>query len=435
MEYRDFLPKEVRTTGDVLSPLSKEHRQRADLINLYWRYYRGHHRPNIKVKAGQADDNITINWSKKVVNAGVSFLMGKPPTFEIDDQTNERTPDEAYLDEVWADDPARRFVKQSFFTELAQSGAVSGTAFVRIYPKDERNDKPRLVILDPATVDILHDPNDISDVLGYHIVWQAGDNWHRHRIERDGDLMGWTIFDEIYDKGGRWRENEPPITWEWDFAPVFHCQNLTLAHSPWGVSDLEDADLNDAVNNIASNINRILRFHAHPKTVGTGFAPNAIDVAADGLITLPEGATIQNLEMQSDLASSAGFQARMEEAFHQVTDVPRFDPASVNLGALSGFALQVLYSPLLQKTNVKRANYGGLLQQINRALLVLDGKPEAAVMNHWENPLPMNSREKYENFEILVRSGVSVYSAALFVWKDPQIADMLSQVDMGLLQR
>jgi len=93
------------SNNNTLSPLSKEHRARQELFTLYWNYYRGKHRKNIKVKAGQADDNTTLNYSKKIVNQGVNFLFGKDVFFELDRSTEERTPSEQYLDAVWNDDP------------------------------------------------------------------------------------------------------------------------------------------------------------------------------------------------------------------------------------------------------------------------------------------------------------------------------------------
>ena len=426
---RDFLPALMTksTTGTYI-PLSAEHRKRRELFDIYWRYYRGHHRKTIKVKTGQADDNVTLNWSKKIVNAGVGFLFGKPVTFEISDD-NVRSEAEKYLDGIWANDPKTGFNAPVFLKQLAQNGAVAGTAFVRLHEPNDNHDKPYLRAIDPAIVDIIADPNDVETVIAYHLVWKPGkdEDWQRQRIERDGVI--WRIFEETYQRD--WSVyNE--LAWEYDFPPVFHCQNLILANSQWGISDLEDADLNDAVNFTASNINRIIRFHAHPKTIGTGFSASQLQTTdVDQFWAIPSAdARIANLEMESDLASSRAHKQDLTEAFHNVTDVPRLDPERINIGALSGFALKILYGPLLTKTEDKRGTYGGMLQQINRALLVLGGYDDEIVANVWQDPLPGNALEQAQLFSTLAgATGGNTNAAAKIAGYSRDEVEALGQGD------
>lgn len=408
---------------DTLAPLSKEHRARAELFDLYWNYYRGKHRPNLKVKPGKVDDNVILNWSKKVVNRGVAFLFGRIPTFEIDgEERNEsnrpvRSDNEKYLDAIWQADPITGFSPGLFLQSLAQNGAICGTAFIRIYPASEIRPKIKLACLDPRLMDIKTMSSDVDVVEEYHVIWKTGKGvsaeWMRHRFVRE-TAESWLILSEQYKKQGNWAMIDEPEEWPYDFAPVFHCHNLNLANSAWGMSDLEDADINDAINFTASNINRILRFHAHPRTVGTGMEANDLKTTAvDQLWTVPTSdAEIFNLEMQSDLGSSRQHKQDLEEAFHQVTNIPRLDPRSVNLGALSGFALQILNGPLLDKTAVKQLTYGGMLQQINRALLLLGEKEEVTVNNVWPNPLPTADSEKADVMNTLTSAGASVYASA-----------------------
>lgn len=413
MNARDFLPH-ITTTSTALAPLRKEHRDRQELYSLYWRYYRGHHRKPIKQREGQADDNVIINWSRKIVNTGVAFLFGGDVQFQLDEMP-ERSPEEQYLDWVWGDDAARKFVKGAFLQSVAQNGAVCGTAFVRLYPPTAPGEKPTLRNIDPALVDVITSADDVDDVTAYHIVWKAGDVWRRHRFERADNGLMWFIFEEEKTAADRnWRVVDE-LAWEYDFPPIFHCQNMILANSQWGASDLEDADLNDAINFVASNTNRIVRFHAHPKTVGTGFQSSQLSsTAVDGFWTISnEAARVYNLEMDSDLQSSRQHKQDLEDAYHQVASVPRLDPAQVNVGALSGFALRILYGPLLQKTAVKQLTYGGMLAQINRALLVLGGySGDTDVTCKFANPLPMSELEQADYLLKLVEAGVSLDAAA-----------------------
>ena len=423
---RQFIPETVSRLSDPAgtAPLTDAHRARAQLFDRYWSYYRGNQRRHLRISPGQPDDNVTVNWSRKIVNAGVQFLFGKGVRFDLDDSA-DRSPAESYLDSIWTDNPARRWSVAQFLQGVGQNGGICGTAVVRLYPPHDEAERPILRNIDPAIVDIVTNPDDTDEVTGYHLVWTSGGVWKRHRIERDAAL--WIIREEER-REGRWAVTAE-TAWEYDFAPVFHCHNLILANSVWGASDLEDADLNDAVNFTNSNINRILKFHAHPRTIGIGFNSQQLSkTAVDGFWTIAnETARVFNLEMQSDLNSSRQHRADLEEAFHQVTDVPRLDPAQVNLGALSGFALRILYGPLLAKTAVKQQTYGAMLQQINRALLILAGHDDAPVINRWPEPLPSSRLEQAQLLQALVAAGASLEGAAKVAgYDDSQIEDMVN---------
>ena len=98
MALRDFLKRDSGT--GMVSPLTPEHNRRRAHYDALWNYYRGAHRKNLVVKPGQADDNVTQNWSKRLVNKSVQFLFGPELNFEIDN-SDERTAEEEFLDLVW----------------------------------------------------------------------------------------------------------------------------------------------------------------------------------------------------------------------------------------------------------------------------------------------------------------------------------------------
>lgn len=425
---RDFIPNMYQAELAPIDPLTREHKKRQELFRLYWEYYRGLHRKGIKTDPQQPDDNVVINWSKKVVNQGINFLFGKPLSFQIDD-SEERSQAELYLDDLWNVDLVRQFDPQVFLKKLAQNGAVTGTAFARLYV--DNGGKPYLRAFNPEIAHIITDPNDVDAVIEKQIVWRVEKEWHRHRYIRN-DNGAWDYAEEIWARNN-WR-TEFEEAWAYDFCPIFHCQNLILANAQWGISDLEDADLNDAINFVASNINRITRFHAHPKTIGVGFRSGSIETTSvDQFWTIPqENARVFNLEMQSDLSSSRAHKQDLEEGYHQVTDIPRMTPESVNLGALSGFALKILYGPLMNKTEDKRGTYGNMLQQINRAFLVLGGYEDEIVTNVWQSPLPSDEREKIERFVAIAgATGGNINAAATIAGFDRQQIELLTQNDFN----
>ena len=192
---------------------------------------------------------------------------------------------------------------------------------------------------------------------------------------------------------------------------MFWCQNRTNPIDTWGISDLEEADINDAINFTASNINRILRYHAHPRTIGTGFTAASLqNTAVDQFWTIPASdARVTNLEMQSDLASAYNFWSGLREAYAKISGVPDLDPAQVNVGALSGFALRILYGDLLELTNVKRNTYGEMLSGINSAMLELGGFGAGLdVHNDWADPLPVDNAAAVQLLALDRQNGVSL---------------------------
>ncbi len=147
---------------------------------------------------------------------------------------------------------------------------------------------------------------------------------------------------------------------------------LWLANEYYGRSDIQEhaVKLSRSINFVMSNLQRIIKFHGHPKTWGQGFKHDELKIGVDETIVLPQKATLQNLEMLSDLSSSIELYARLKEALHQITQTPEVAAGKLeSAGNLSGVALKILYGPLLAKTAVKRTLYGPLIQEIHRRTL------------------------------------------------------------------
>lgn len=437
MNWRDLFNKH----SDDFSPLSDAHRKRQELFSVYWNYYRGHHRRFIKTMTGGPDDNVVLNYAQSIVEQGIDFLFGKEVVFEIDSINTERNQQEQYLDLVWGEAET----KMTFLQEVAQNGAICGTSFVRLYRADPNapNSLPLLVNLDPSLIDVVTAADNVEEVVEYHIVWRVGDTWKRHVISRDIDQ--WMITPQRAEKNRLWVQDGEEELWEFDFAPIFHCKNLPLANSFWGRSDLENADLNDAINRTASNTNRIIRFHAHPKTVGVGFNATQLQTTSVNEFWTVDNkdARIANLEMQSDLVSSREFVKDLKAAMHKIGGASELDPAQVNVGALSGFALKILYGPTLSRTDKKRNTYGGMLKAINKALLVLAGQEPVDVKNVWKSPLPESGLEQAQELAVDVQNGLSKatylerrgYDAAVEMAKRKEEADEAMQQQQAMMQQ
>ena len=168
--------------------------------------------------------------------------------------------------------------------------------------------------------------------------------------------------------------------------------------------------MQDRVNYIASNISKIIRYHAHPKTVGIGFAENqmnAFDIGPDKMVTIPTvGADVKNLEMQSDLTSSQDYLALLRNTLMDITRTVDVSSLPDKLGALTNFGLRVLYQDALQKLATKRELYGEMLTELNRRCLELAGKGGDGGKCVWPDPLPVDGVEMTQKLQTDLAMGI-----------------------------
>lgn len=389
----------------ALADATDDETARIQAIHGAWDAYFGRFPKPLKVRSGQADDNVMVNYARVVVDKGVSFLFGQDVKFEIDE--TQETAEEKFLQECWQANGGMVTCQK-----LALNGAIAGHAFVKIVPAVPY---PRLVVLDPASVTVRWEPEDLEVVAQYRIQWTTLDYRtgrpvsFRQLIERDGNV--WKITDQVSRDGGRWETRSEEL-WRYAWPPIVDCQNLPNPNEYWGISDLEEdvIQLNRSINFVLSNTARIIRFHAHPKTWGRGFNASQLSVAVDETIVLPGlDAELHNLEMTSDLASSIALFERLREALHQVTRVPEVATGKLeHVGALSGVALQILYQPLIEKTETKRRTYGELLVELNRRLLALGGFGEDHhTVIHWPELIPSDPLQEAQAAVLYQQLGAS----------------------------
>ena len=368
-------------------------------------------------------DDVPVNMSRLVVDEGVSFLFGKPVTFTVPETAPEGT--QELLDRIWEQNRQPQVLH-----DLALNGAVAGHTFYKIIPPAAAGQAPRVVVVDPSNVDMECDPDDVDTIVRYTITWtvvRQGDVYQRRQTITVNDGGGsWTITDEESSADSiSWRVLDT-TTWAFPWPPVGHCKNLPAPNELWGTADLEPSvtGLDQSLRFLLSNLRRIVRFHAHPKTIASGLRAKDLQTGPDGLLVLPSPESrIWNLEMQSDLASSLELYGRIKEALHQTARVPEVAAGKVDqVGNLSGIALQILFSPLLQKTETKRVLYGHMLSQASGRLLALMGATvDRPVQVTWPELLPKDSQAEANTAVTLQTLGVSVSTLLERLGFDPAL--------------
>lgn len=422
---------------------------RVKRIKHNWDYYEGRHKKHLADDGTNTDDNVIVNLYGLVVDKGVADTVApnddgvvSGPKFDVagDEipkprivRTNgqitrekpAKSPEQEWLDLFWELNN-----KELFLLNLSTSSAVTGHNFVKIMPdekvnpNDEAQMLPRLVWLNPAHVTVFWDEGDKEKVLAYRIQYGKDGYAKRQDVVREsvtadnGDGMvtesgEWIIYDFEQVQGRRTWQLINRQTWGYQWPPIVQWPNLPDPNGFYGKPDVDDANrgLNDSVNFVNSNIQRIIKYHADPKTVATGAkaTDDLVAQAANRMIAIEnDDAKVYTVEMQSDLSSSMNFAKNMRRAFFDGTR--ELDPATVEdrLGDLTNFGLRVLFGDKVKKAGSKRLMCGmGLTDICQRALELGEYGSNRKVAIKWPEILADDSLVESQSLDMDTKHGLS----------------------------
>jgi len=391
---------------------NKERLERQRAIDAYWKYYDGDHIHWLDVVPGKRDDNMVINLSGRAVDKMAEFV-GTPKAIQLPSQTNAATgasakPDSAQLQlNTWWETYAK------LMPEIVQSGLVSGHTFLKLFLNSD--EQAAFTLLEPGYVTVFWDALNTKQNLFYRMEWLQGNLRYRQDIVPDwllevpmGGVMtvapvaqSWKIFD--YRSWGQGWRLMAEQDWEHPFAPIVDWPFKKRAHSYYGVSMLSGgrAGLNDFVNFSASNIGRILKFHAQPDTFVFGAILDDKKSIGGYWDDLPVEARVETVELKSDLVSSMNFMNFLKSEFFSSTRVLDTSTVKDKLGQITNFGVRMLFDEMIESWEEITGLCGdGLGETFWRMLQVngieTDAKPKAI----WKDPLPTNRLEKLQEAQI-----------------------------------
>jgi hypothetical protein len=403
-----------------------------------WKFYDGDFDPILKPEPGsKLDDNVTIPLVTIAKDQEVSAMQGTddngiiegikfevaPPDLqmtEADDTADQQTnPAQDKLDKVLRANRKNLFTHKAFL-----NGGVTGHTFVKIQPLAKTDSSTgekvtRWVVLDSSNTGVFWHSDDMEIVTVYRI--ESGDKGKRTRqdiVQRMADdgtpLGGWDVYDYKELRRGEWA-SAIITAWDYPFPPIVDWQDLPNTRQYYGKSDtVLLGKLNIALNFIESNKQRIIKYHAHPRTLAIGISADSIqNTAVDGMWAInakPADVEVRNLEMQSDLKSSSEHAMNLRGSLFDVAR--ELDPRNVQdkLGDLTNFALRVLYSNSLGKRHTKWLNVEEGLRRLCQYTLVLEGIAGAMEMEINiipPDPLPQNEQEKAQALDMDTQHGLS----------------------------
>ena len=404
------------------------------------------------------DDNVYINYAEVVVDKGVGFLFGKPLVIGVG--TDEDKTGEEFLESVWP-----QCQRDEEFQEMAQDGAVLGDAYLKICV--EPTGLPRVTVPDPATMEIVTDPHDVSRPVVFRCTYQMCEEGtgreylFREEVSRNEDGQGWRMRHLESRDGGKLflpAASQYDMQWNFPFPPVFHAKNLPNPKCTYGKPDLTEQVLSiiGYISRLDSMCGKIVRMHSAPKAWAKKIKKQDLEWGTDGMLFLnPTGQTAEAeiglLEMQNDISTALALRKVLREGLAEMTGVPEVATGKVETtGQLSSVALRLLYGPLIEKTEKKQLRYGRMIKECAEALLEFGvrigalAKGDRKVKLNWGDALPGDEKAKVEVAEGKKRLGFSTNTLIKELGGDPEHerdqrefdaqdmgAEMLSAFDRG----
>lgn len=429
---------ELNSYRAVLSEhLTDTDRELLDEYIEKWNFYEGYHWENIEL---QDKPQVTKNYCRAFVNKFVAFEFGKEVTFQVstEEDSDESTPAPVtdFLNEIWDNHNK----KMELLTDLGQTKAVTGIGWLQVkYEKPEDLNDPfdeypkgriRLINMSPLTVFPEYDPHDQEKLVKLTVMYPVETQVPtlfsiRNKMKTKVYKMVWTNDEFLVTLGGEIQEKGAN---PYGFIPFVPFINYPIANKTTGASDIDDIiPLNVELNQKNSDISEIIDYHSAPITVVYGADIGTLERGANKMWGgLPTDARIENLTMNTDLNASTAYIADVKKAIHEVGCIP--ENALGDIGAISntsGVALQIMNSPLLERTNVKRMYSTAGLQRVNKMIIFMgifhglfqkpavDTKDLYSTEVVWKDPLPKDTLIEMQQLQQEMNMGIESRQGAM----------------------
>ncbi len=368
----------------------------------------------LKTHHNQFDDNIIINFVSLIANRITSQTIGGGFTLDFDGDTETDQ-------EKWIKACLDANKKEVLFHRAVLSAVESGTGYLflgggSVIGRDGV-EYPRITLIDPAFVAMDSLPEDFESIIRYTIKYKfVGANGkifvRKREIELDDSGSAWTITDYISTDGfgSRW-EQTGQETWPFPFAPIIHWQNAPSIDRAEGEPDINTGmvQVQNRINFIAANLSKIIRLFAHPQRIFRNVSGlDKIDIGADQAIKINGGpdTDIKQLEQLSDLTGSMEYLRMLRQAMFDIARVVDIDSLEDKLGAMTNFALRVLYQDNINMIATKRELLGDMLEELVQRLLVIGGKADIGVKVIWPDFIPENDAELTQAYSADLNMGI-----------------------------
>lgn len=382
---------------NIMQLVAQQEQARLDGYARYKDYYDGKHPLKVPEKykeiAAQEYD-IRANYCDVVVNALVSRL--KIEGIKCSSE-NQALADECegFIDRAWKAN--RMDAKHS---RINRGAVKCGDSFVQVWPKFVAgSDKPvgyQISYIDPSLVFPFYSSDDDDSLEWVKKQWIAFDSqgapyarkdiYYADRIERFYAVTSDTAPTLARYAGMQWQPYtedgfEAQLINPYGIIPIVHLRNRQ-DESPFGASELENAlTLQDAINKAVIDLMRIADAQGFPQRYITGADTDMFPKDANGepiVLSGPAKTWLLPIDATAGEFGEANPTGALDtinkliDRLCEVTRTPRSAMSTDAAGtASSGFALQKIEGPLIDKALECQTTFGNAYEDICRLLLIM----------------------------------------------------------------
>ncbi len=342
----------------------------------HWNFYYGNQWDFQRV---DNEPLVTMNLVMPLIDKSVAFLAGGG--FQITVPTVLQNHTLPVLRKTWEANG-----QLSISIQAALMGAVTGDVWflVTYQPPTELHKKLnpyakgqiKLILLDSSNVIAEWNPSNREELRKVTIVTEYFDtgelsfNGSQKRTKKKfiQEITPEKIIERRQDEDDREYEN---VLGE---IPVIHISNMAVPNDFYGMSDLDGGilDAQRELNEKHTDISDIINYNGSPITVIKGAKANQLERGPKQTWSgLPSNSSVEYLTLTGGIDSYIEYVKQVRQAIFEQAQVPEksLGGAEHYISNTSGVALQMELSPLIEKTNKKKAEYEKGFEKINYFIL------------------------------------------------------------------
>lgn len=436
----EYVPPNHKDRDSFTAAAAKERWQRRQIYLTALKYFNGDHPEQLEYDPDlEPNDNTMINMVKITAERTASFLFPQLPEFRTDPQSVDPTPEEIWI-KKWLNSQGGLYT----FNKLALRGFLAGHTYIRVKAgrmlRGGRREMPKLVLLDPLAVTTYWAADDVGEVLWYENRYMAGSEvviedyvWRPDK----GDAGEWEILtykreskkvkqipewqiggphgsadgntqrpSDVLDfiSGAGFKLIKTPLgddaaVHASNIPPIIEIRHLPHPDSYYGLGEANQNVLQDTINRLWSEINRIVREHSDPTDVIVGTTASDVQQGGNLLTVGDQNAKVQRLEMKGDLTAAVTTVDKLIETYLAVARVVLLKGEAKDLQRVTNASVRTLFIDMLAKNEVLRYSYGPKLEQVVKLAMLMSGEPFATRAADMEvnivfaEPLPVDKSE------------------------------------------
>lgn len=419
----------------------------------------------------EPDDNVSLNLVRMTAERTISFLFPALPRFRTDKNDPNPTKQEEWLCKAIDYNGGLQT-----FTKLGLRGFLAGMTYMRIRQNPAGKGYPSMTVLDPLAITPFWHADDVGDILWYenryivgvdvyvqdYVRYPAENNWKIYTYRAPNAAAGAALIGDNTPNGAGATPRNPVLelinaaSYELvltakgekfalhnsNLPPIIEIPHLPDPDDYYGHGEVTQTDMQDTINRLWSEVNRIVRKHSEPTDVITGADVDDVEQGDNVMTVADKDARVQRLEMKGDMSAAVDTVTKLIETYLATARVVLLRGEVKDLQRVTNASVRTLFIDMLAKNELLRDSYGRGLRNAVRLMLQMSGEDFATTALDldieciFKDPLPVDLTEVANQNAIMVpMGGRSLRTAATAMGDDwttetaNKAAEMLQKID------